>query len=64
MDILLIVVPLVLVYISQWYIQSSYNKYNKYAVTSKMTGAETARKILDSNGLSKVKRTSNVGRSV
>lgn len=55
MDILLIVVPLVLVYISQWYIQSSYNKYNKYAVASKMTGAETARKILDSNGLSKVK---------
>lgn len=55
MDILLIVVPLILVYISQWYIQSSYNKYNKYAVASKITGAEAARKILDSNGLSKVK---------
>ena len=55
MDILWIVVPLILVYISQWYIQSSYNKYNKYAVASKITGAEAARKILDSNGLSKVK---------
>lgn len=55
MDLLLIIVPLVLVYLSQWYIQSSYNRYNKYAVGSKMSGAKTARKILDANGLSNVK---------
>ena len=55
MDLILIVIPLILVYLSQWYIQSSYNKYNKYSVGSKMTGAQTARKILDNNGLSAVK---------
>ena len=55
MDLLLIVVPLILVYLSQWYIQSSYNKYNRYKVNSKMTGYDTARMILDNNGLSNVK---------
>lgn len=55
MDLLLIVVPLILVYLSQWYIQSSYSKYNRYKVNSKMTGYDTARMILDNNGLSNVK---------
>lgn len=55
MDLILIIVPIILIYISQWYIQSSYNKYNRYDVESKMTGCRTARKILDSNGLSNVK---------
>ena len=55
MDYILIIVPLALVYLSQWYIQSSYSKYNSYKVNSNMTGSDVARLILDENGLSKVK---------
>lgn len=55
MDLILIFIPMILIMVSQWYINSSYEKYNKYEVGSKMTGAETARKILDANGLSDIK---------
>ncbi len=55
MDLLLIIVPLVLIGLSQWYINSSYAKYKVYDVDSKVTGAKAARMILDANGLSNVK---------
>jgi len=55
MDLILIVIPLILVGLSQWYINSSYSKYSKYKVESRVTGSEVARKILDANGLSNVK---------
>lgn len=57
MDLILIFLPLVLIYLSQWYIESSYNKFNAYKVSSNMTGKEVARLILDNNGLEKVKIT-------
>lgn len=55
MDYILIFVPIVLIYLSQWYINSSYAKYNAYKVQSNMTGSEVARLILDNNGLRNVK---------
>ena len=57
MDLILIFLPLVLIYLSQWYIESSYNKFNAYKVSSNMTGKEVARLILDNNGLEKVRIT-------
>ena len=55
MDLLLIIIPAILIMISQWYINSSYAKYNKYEVESGITGSKVARKILDDNGLYDVK---------
>jgi len=40
--------------IAQMYVTSSYNKYKNYDTKKKMTGFDTARKILDSNGLKDV----------
>lgn len=55
MNLLLIIVPLVLMYASQAYINSAYKKYQGVDVSSKMCGSEVARKILDKHGLSKIK---------
>ena len=55
MDLLLIIIPAILIMISQWYINSSYAKYNKYEVESGITGSKVARKILDDNGLYDIK---------
>lgn len=40
---------------AQAFITSTYKKYSEFENTKKMSGAETARKILDENGLSNVK---------
>lgn len=55
MDIFLIIVPFVLILASQAYINNAYKRYESVNVKSEMTGYETARKILDSNGLDDVK---------
>ncbi|KKB37652.1 zinc metallopeptidase [Bacillus thermotolerans] len=49
--LILILVPLW----AQMKVKSTYKKYSKVAVSSGMTGAETARRILDENGLHNVK---------
>src|SRR5699024_2884909 len=48
---LLMIVPLW----AQSKVKSTYHKYSKIATSSRMTGAQTARKILDDNGLYDVK---------
>lgn len=55
MDLILIIVPLILIAVSQAYINSAYKKYQDVDVKSKMTGSQVARKILDKHGLEKVK---------
>lgn len=55
MDILLIIVPFILIILSQAYINNAYKKYNDIDVTSKTTGHDTARNILDENHLEDVK---------
>lgn len=45
---------LIITFIAQMYLTSSYNKYKCQDVKSKKTGAETAREILDYNGLKDV----------
>ncbi|MDO4394670.1 MAG: zinc metallopeptidase [Mycoplasmatota bacterium] len=41
--------------LAQIYVMSSYNKYRNIPTSGKKTGADTARKILDANGLENVK---------
>ena len=41
--------------IAQIYINKSYSKYQQIPIKKRMTGFETARAILDANGLNKVK---------
>ena len=45
---------LLITFLAQMYLTSSYNKYKCQDVKSKKTGAETAREILDLNGLRNV----------
>ena len=45
---------LIITLIAQSYITSSYNTYKKQETINKITGKDTARKILDSNGLTNV----------
>lgn len=52
--ILLFVVTLVLTFGVQIYLRRTYGKWEKVANTSGLTGAETARAILDANGLQNV----------
>ena len=42
-------------FIAQIYVNNSYNKYKYQSVQKKVTGYETARKILDKNGLKSIK---------
>ena len=55
MDILLIIVPFILILLSQAYINNAYKKYDNVRVKSNITGYDAARKVLDSNGLNDVK---------
>lgn len=51
---ILLIIALGITLGSQAYIKSTYSKYNKVKNTSKLTGQEAARKILDNNGLTNV----------
>lgn len=51
MDLLLIIVPIILIFASQGYINSSYKKYSVYSIKSKMTGFDATKKILESHAL-------------
>ena len=51
MNLILIILPIVLILLSQAYINTSYRKYSRVSVKSKITGASVARMILDKNGL-------------
>ena len=53
--ILLLVITVLITLLSQSYISITYSKTNQIKSNSGMTGYDTARKILDSNGLTKVK---------
>ena len=55
MEILVMVIAMLLTLGAQGYINSWYKKTKKISATSKMSGREVARKILDENGLSNVK---------
>ena len=55
MNFLLRIIPAILIIVSQAYIKCSYNKYREFSVKSGKSGYETAREILDSNGLSDVR---------
>jgi Zn-dependent membrane protease YugP len=52
--LLLIVVSLVLGFGTQAYIKHTYKKWNRVPISSGLTGAQAARRMLDSNGLSQV----------
>lgn len=54
MNLILIILPIVLILLSQAYINTSYRKYSRVSVKSKITGAFVARMILDKNGLNDV----------
>lgn len=56
-DIINLVLIIVIIAIPSWAsykVKSTYNKYSKLKVKSKMSGVEVARKILDKNGLTNV----------
>ena len=54
MNLILIILPIVLILLSQAYINTSYRQYSRVSVKSKITGASVARMILDKNGLNDV----------
>lgn len=49
------ILGLVITALSQFFVTRSYNKYKGYGVKNNITGMETARKILDANGLNNVR---------
>ena len=51
---ILIIIGLGISLISQIIVTTSYNKYKKILNNKKLTGYETARKILDENGLNDI----------
>ena len=53
MDIFLIIIPFILIIVSQSYINSSYKKYSIYDIKSKMNGYDATKKILESHGIDK-----------
>lgn len=55
LDWLIIILTFVITLGAQAYINSTYRRMKKVSVSSNMTGADVARKILNSNGLSEVK---------
>jgi uncharacterized protein len=55
MWILLFIITLAVTFGAQLYLRSTYGRWNKVANTSGLTGAETARAILDANGLNNVR---------
>ena len=54
MDLLLLIVPFILCIIAQINVTSTYTRYHKVRNARGLTGAETARRILDLNGLTHV----------
>jgi Zn-dependent membrane protease YugP len=54
MWLLLIVVSLILGFGTQMYIKHQYKKWSKVRISSGLTGAQAARKMLDANGLANV----------
>lgn len=61
MDILLIIIPFILIIVSQSYINSSYKKYSIYDIKSKMNGYDATKKILESHGIDKKISVKKVG---
>ena len=57
MDIILVLIALAITTFSQFYITSKYNKYSKVSNSRKISGFETARKILDKYELNNVYTT-------
>ncbi|MDR1713177.1 MAG: zinc metallopeptidase [Coriobacteriales bacterium] len=55
--LLVIVVTMALGFGTNAYIKSTYNKWSKVPITSGLTGAQAARKMLDENGLTHVALT-------
>ena len=55
MEYILFGASMLIVMLAQVNIQSKYAKYRKIATKSKKTGAEVARQMLNSNGLSQIK---------
>lgn len=49
--LMILVVAVVLGAGTQWFVRSSYKRYRKVPLASNMTGAEVARRMLDSEGL-------------
>ncbi len=49
--ILILIVPIVLGVVTQWWVQSRYKRYGAVPLRSGLTGAEVARRVLDSAGL-------------
>lgn len=49
------IIGLIITFVAQIYVNSSYNKYKNYQLKKGNTGAEVARQILDKNGLKKIK---------
>ena len=60
-DIILIVAIIAIPLLAQLYIKSTYGKYSDIDNTSKVSGFEVARKILDSNGLNNIDIVSTSG---
>jgi Zn-dependent membrane protease YugP len=54
MYLLLVIASLVLGFGTQAYINRQYKKYNKVPISTGMTGAQTARRMLDANGLANI----------
>ncbi len=52
---ILLIISLAITLGSQLYVTSTYKKYIKVKSSSNLTGAEAARQVLDSNGLSNIK---------
>lgn len=51
MDLILVIIIIALPLLASIFVRSTYNKYVKTEIDSKLTGFEVARKILDKNGL-------------
>ena len=54
MDLLLLIVPAIICIIAQINVTSTYHRYHQVRNARGLTGAETARRILDLNGLTHV----------
>ncbi len=50
----LIAISMIIALVAQWYIRHNYNKYSKQQDRGDVSGYETARRILDNNGLEHV----------
>lgn len=58
---LLLIISLLITLSSQFYVSSTYSKYSKVKSSTNLTGAEAARKILDSNGLNNIQVVETTG---